>query len=306
MKAGTQQFEGHEIDISSVGRVMFPDAGVTKGDLLDHYDRVAEVALPYLRNRAVALKRCPSGIEDCFFQKQVGDHFPDWVDRVAVPLRGEDRDTVHAVVNDRATLVYLADQGTVEFHTWLSPADDLERPDQIILDLDPPSDESVDEVRFAARKVRDLLDELGLPSLVKTSGSKGYHVHVLLDGSATYDDVRDFTADACGLLAERHPERLTVAKRKDQREGRVFLDYLRNAYGQHAVAPYSVRARPGAPVATPIDWDELGSAAPQRYTVENLFRRLGQKDDPWAAAWGSAGSIDDARKRLDDLMSEEG
>lgn len=303
MRAGTRAFEGHEIDISNVDKVMFPRSGITKGQLLDHYDRVAEIALPYLRGRAAALKRCPDGIVDCWFQKQAGSHFPDWVSRVAVPLRGEERVTEHVVVDDHATLVYLADQGTIELHTWLSPADQLERPDQAILDLDPPEDRPVAEVRFAARKVRDLLDELGLPSLLKTSGSKGYHIHVLLDGSAPFATVRDFVEDACELLAGRYPERLTTAKRKADRRGRVFLDYLRNAYGQHAVAPYSVRAKEGAPVATPLDWDELGRAEPQRYTVENLFRRLGQKDDPWADAWGSGGSLDAARRRLDELVA---
>ena len=306
MRAGVQEFGGHEIDVSSVDKVLFPESGITKGELLDHYDRVAEVALPYLRGRPVALKRCPDGIDDCFFQKAASDHFPAWMARVSVPLRGEDRDTTHVVVDDHPTLVYLADQGTVELHTWLSPADDLERPDQAIFDLDPPGGDpgSADAARFAARKVRDLLADLGLPSLVKTSGSQGYHVHVLLDGSAPYDQVRDFTAGVSDVLAGRHPDRLTTAKRKDQRDGRVFLDYLRNAYGQHAVAPYSVRAIEGAPVATPLDWDELGDAEPQRYTVHNLFRRLGQKDDPWAEAWGSGGALDDARDRLEGLLDE--
>ncbi|MDX1619991.1 MAG: non-homologous end-joining DNA ligase [Nitriliruptorales bacterium] len=308
MRAGTQTFGGHEIDISSVDKVMFPDSGITKGELLDHYDRVAEYALPYLEGRPVALKRCPDGIDDCFFQKSASDHFPEWIERFAVPLRGEDRDTVHVVVEDHPTLVYLADQGTIELHTWLSRTEDLECPDQAIFDFDPPGGDpdSADEARFAARKVRDLLDELSLPSLVKTSGSKGYHVHVLLDGSAPFEQVRAFTADVSKVLAGRYPERLTIAKRKDQREGRVFLDYLRNAYGQPAVAPYSVRALEGAPVATPLDWGELGDADPQRYTIGNLFRRLGQKDDPWVDVWGSGGALDEARARLDELMDEEG
>ncbi len=301
MENGPLDIDGRTIDVSSVDKVLFGD-DITKGDLVEYAVAIAPIAVPHLADRPVALKRYPDGIEQKgFFQKQASDHFPAWV--TTVPVATSDRTIDHVVVDQAATLVYLADQGTIELHAWLSRTGSLDHPDEMIFDLDPPPDASVDEVRWAARRTRDLLDELELPALLKTSGSAGYHVHVPLDQRADFDAVRQFAHATADLLARRHPSRLTVAQRKDRREGRVFVDYLRNGYGQTAVAPYSVRARPGAPVATPIDWDELGRVAPQRYGIGNIMRRLGQKEDPWAHVPDGVG-LGPATERLNALLEE--
>lgn len=279
MHEGRQQLHGRSIDVSSVDKVLFPDEGITKGELVAYYDRIAETMYPYLADRPVALKRHPDGLDaEGFFQKNVSDHFPDWLGRVELEKRGGGT-TDNVVITEPAALAYLADQGTIEFHSWLTRADELECADQVVFDLDPP-DEDIDAARAATRRVREVLEELELPHLLKTSGSKGYHVHVLVDRDIAVG-ARGFAADVAHLLARRHPEALTDEQRKDRSSRRVLVDYFRNGFGQTVVAPYSVRARPGAPVSTPISWRELGTTDPQRFTLRNIFRRLGQHDASW-------------------------
>lgn len=305
---GRQQLHGRGIDVSSVDKVLFPEDGITKGELVSYYDRIAQVMFPYVADRPVALKRYPDGLgAEGFFQKNVSGHFPTWVGRVRVDKRGGGS-SEQIVIDEPATLVYLADQGTVELHAWLTRSDALEQADQLVLDLDPPG-EDVAAARDAARRVREILDELELPHLLKTSGSKGYHVHVLIDRDAEVD-ASAFAADVARLLARRHPDALTDEQRKEARRGRVLVDHFRNGFGQTVVAPYSVRARPGAPVSTPIGWDELGRTDPQRFTIRNIFRRLAQRDDPWAEPFQRAAGrgipLVDARARLDHELAAVG
>jgi bifunctional non-homologous end joining protein LigD len=303
MRAGAQRFFSRTVDISSVDKVFFPEAGLTKGDLLDYHARIAETMLQHLRGRPVAVKRYPDGLDgQGFFQKNAGSHYPAWLRREDIPKRdGGSLD--HVVVDEPATLVYLADQGTIEFHPWLSLADDLEHPVELILDLDPPDADEVAAVRAAARRVRALLDDLEVPSRIKTSGSAGFHVHLALDGSADWEASSQLARALAEAVCERHPDELTTSQRKQARTGRVFVDWLRNSYGQTSVAAYSVRARPGAPVATPVDWDELGAVTPRSYGVRNLFRRLGQREDPWADG-PEVVAVSDVADRLDALRGD--
>lgn len=312
MSARTVELSGRTVELTHPDRPYFPDAGITKGDVVDYYRRVADVMLPHLRGRPLTLQRFPEGIEgEGFFQKEASEHFPDWIERVSVEK--EDGRVRHALVEDAAGLVYLANQGTLTFHTWLSRADRLRTPDRLIFDLDPPATddgkgEDFRPVREGARALRELLEGLGLPSFVMTTGSKGLHVAVPLRREGDFDEVRAFARGAAERLAADHPDRFTVEQRKAKRRGRVFLDFLRNGYAQTAVAPYSVRARPGAPVATPLDWSELGSGElrPDRYTVRNLFRRLAQKDDPWAEIEAEAVSLEGAAERLAEYGRPDG
>lgn len=274
--------DGRDVRLTSLDRVLFPEVGVTKRDLLAHVEDHAALLLRSLRGRPVALKRFPAGVEgEGFFQKSRPEHAPDWLGSVDVPLRQGGVKT-HAVVHDAADLLFLTNHGTIELHPWLSSAAALEVPDQVLFDLDPPEGRDVAEVRWATRAVRGVLeDELGLATRCTTSGSKGFHVSFPLTGRRTFADAGAFADVVAGVLAARHPERLTTETRTAARGGRILVDVGRNAYGQTAVAPYSVRARPTAPVATPIAWDELSRVTPRRYTVGNLRRRLGQRDDPW-------------------------
>ena len=306
--AETIEVGGREVALSNVGKVLFPgsgrDPGLTKGDLVDYYRRVAATMLPHVAGRPVSMQRFPDGIDGKrFFQKEAPDYFPDWIRTEEVAKEGG---TVRHVVCDReATLVYLANQACITPHVWLSRVAHLERPDRLVFDLDPPEnggrsgdDRGLDRLRWAARRTRDLLDVLGLPAFLLTTGSRGFHVVVPLEPAAGFDEVRAFAARVARRLARAHPDRLTVEHRKAKRGDRVFVDYLRNGYAQTAVPPYAVRARPGAPVATPLEWRELGRVAPRRYTMKNLFRRLAQKEDPWAGIDASAVTLDAAREAL--------
>jgi bifunctional non-homologous end joining protein LigD len=295
------------LTVSHMDKVFFPDAGLTKGDVVEYYRRLADTMLPHLRDRPLSLQRFPDGIgEEGFYQKDAPDYFPVWIRRVEVEVKEDKATQPQVVCDDAASLVYLASQACLTLHPWLSRADALDRPDKLIFDLDPPDDD-FGPVRAAARALRGLLDDVGLVPYLMTTGSRGLHVAVPLDRQAEFDDVRAFAHDLAALLARREPKRFTVATRKAERKGRLFLDYLRNAYGQTAVAPYALRAKPGAPVATPLDWDELDDASlrSQTYTLGNIFRRLGQKDDPWRQMMRHRRSLDDPRQRLDGWLAEE-
>jgi bifunctional non-homologous end joining protein LigD len=291
------------VELSKPDKVLFPDDGITKGDLVDYYREVADRMLPHLDGRPLALQRYPDGLAgEGFFQQEASDYFPDWVDRASVPRRGGGR-IDHVVCTSAATLVYLANQATITLHAWLSRMDRPDRPNQMIFDLDPAGTDFA-EVRSAARALHGLLDELGLPSFVKTTGGRGLHVIVPLSRRQDFDAVRALARDVADLLAAHDPERITTETRKAKRGGRLYLDIGRNAYGQTAVAPYTVRARPGAPVATPLSWSEVDDRRldPRRFTIGTVPDRL--RDDPWQGMSGSATSLADARRRLDALRSD--
>jgi bifunctional non-homologous end joining protein LigD len=270
------------MQISNPDKVLFPDDGVTKADLADYYQRIADSMLPWLRDRPVALVRYPDGLRgDSIMQKNVPRYFPDWIRTAEVPKQGG---TLRQVVCDRAdTLVYLAGQACIEVHGFLSRLGRLQQPDQLIFDLDPPEDAPFSQVVTVATELRSLLEgELGLTPFVKTTGGHGLHVHVPLNAADDFDAARAFALQVARTLADRHPDLATTEQRRASRGGRIYLDIMRNAYAQLAVAPYSVRARPGAPVATPLSWSELDDPAlqPGQFTITTVPARDG---DPWAA-----------------------
>jgi bifunctional non-homologous end joining protein LigD len=268
--------------ISHPDKILFPDIRLTKADLGRYYSGISGVMLAHLKDRPVSMERFPDGIMgESFYQKEVPDYFPDWIDRISIDLKqGESR--TQLVCNSKATLVYLADQACITPHVWLSKANKLDFPDRMIFDLDPP-DNDFEIVRKAAKLFHETLVEIGLPSFVMTTGSRGLHVVVPLDCSRRFDRVHSLAKKIADYVAQESPQLLTTEIRKDKRKDRLFVDYLRNSYGQTTVAPYAVRAKPGAPVATPIDWKELSDRRlhSKSYNVGNIFRRLGQKPDPW-------------------------
>lgn len=288
------------IEIGSPDKMLFPDEGISKLDLARYHLQVGDVMVPHMRNRAMTMHRFPDGIEqDGFYQKEAPAYFPDWIRTEQVGKEGGSLREV--VCDDLATLVYLADQACITPHVTLSTVDRIDRPDRMVFDLDPPDGtDDPGPVREAARDVHELLDELELPAFLMTTGSSGYHVVVPLDGTTAFDPVRDLAHRIGSRLAERHPDRLTVSQRKDRREGRVFVDYLRNGYAQTTVTPYAVRALPGAPVATPIEWRELGSTDPRHYTTSSVVRRLAQKADPWSNIGDAAVDAGALTERLAD------
>ncbi|MET8569814.1 non-homologous end-joining DNA ligase [Streptomyces sp. NPDC004783] len=297
------------VEVHRPGKVLFPagsgpggDGGAgeyTKGDLVDYYRAVAPFMLPHLRGRPLMLERHPDGVDGPrFMQKNTPDHYPDWVPRVEV---GKEGGTVrHTVCDDTATLLHLADQAALTLHRWLSRTGDLERPDRMVFDLDPSGDDFA-RVREAAGLLSALLDELELPSMLMTTGSRGLHVIVPLRPRQDFDEVRRFARDVADTLVAAHPGRLTTAARKKDRGDRLYLDVQRNAYAQTAVAPFTVRALPGAPVATPVSWDQLDDPAlhARRWTVADAVEQA--RTRPWAGITSRARALGPARRRLDAL-----
>jgi bifunctional non-homologous end joining protein LigD len=298
---GTRRYGRRSVETSHEDKVLFPDAGITKGELIDYYERISDRLLPHLKDRPLTLQRFPDGIAgDGFYQKQASDYFPDWITTMDVAVKGTGEDQQAVICDRKATLGYLANQAAVALHPWLSRRDRLDHPDMLVVDLDPPGD-AFDAVRDAALRVRDLLEnELGLPCYAKLTGSKGVHVTVPLDRSSDFDTVRALVRDAMELLATRHADTLTTEQRKRKRRGRVYLDTGRNAYGQTAVAPWSLRALPDAPIAAPIAWSQLerNDVGPRDYTLRNVFRRIGGREDPWQQMRRRAHGLGPARERL--------
>jgi bifunctional non-homologous end joining protein LigD len=292
-----------KVKISNPDKVLFPDDGITKADLAAYYERVAEWMLPHVRARPVSMQRFPDGIGGKgFFHKDVPDYFPDWVDRVRVPK--SDGSVTHALIDNSDTLLYLANQNTITPHVWLSRADRLRQPDRLVFDLDPAPGSDFASVRRAARWTAELLDELGLVPFAQVTGSKGIHIWTPLRRRAELEEVRELARGAAQVLADRHPRELTVEFRKAKRDGRILVDVARNGYAQTAVPPYAVRPRPGAPVATPIEREELSDSRlrPDRWTLRNVLRRLGSKGDPWADMQSHARGVGRARQTVRSLL----
>jgi len=270
------------VPITHADRIVFPQAKVTKLELARHYAAVAAAMVPHVRDRPLAVQSFPQGIAGKgFFVKNAAKHFPDWVATADVPKR-EGGALRQVLANDAPTLVYLAGQNAITPHIWTARADRLEQPDRIVFDLDPAEQRFAD-VRAAARSLGDLLRDLGFEPFTMTTGSRGLHVVVAIRRGPTYAEVNAWARDTGAAFAASDPRRLTTEFRIDKREGRLFVDMHRNAYAQHAVAPYAVRALPRAPVATPLRWEELSDSKlkPQRWTVKTIQARLAEGGDPW-------------------------
>jgi len=267
--------------ITHPDKVLFPEDGITKGELAAYYETVAPVLVPHLRNRPITMERYPAGIgAKGFWQKDVSKGFPDWLRRVEVPKK--DGVVHHPLITDTRSLLWVTNQNTVTQHVWVSRAPHLDRPDICVFDLDPSQDDS-EAVRGAALGLRDLLSKLGLPSWVKTSGSKGFHIVVPVDGRTSIATVARF-ADAVGAaFVSLAPDRLTQEFSKADRKGRIYVDTGRNGYSATFAAAYTVRARPGAPVSAPCTWEEVerGEADPRSFTLRNVPARIAAIGDPW-------------------------
>jgi len=268
--------------ITHPDKVLFPDDGITKGELAAYYEAVAPVMLPHLRRRPITMERFPAGIgAKGFLQKDVVKGFPEWLKRIEAPKKDG---TVHyPLANDRRSLQWLANQNTITLHVWPSRAPRLDRPDLCVFDLDPSRDEP-EVLKNAALGVRDVLDELGLASWVKTSGSKGFHIVVPLKARSTFRDSSQLADRVAAILVERDPDHLTRAFSKAERGGRILIDTGRNRAGATFAAAYTVRARPGAPVSAPCTWAEVesGRVGPRTFTLRTLADRLAAVGDLWS------------------------
>ncbi len=283
-------------------KVLFPDDGITKGELAAYYEAIAPVMLPHIRSRPVTMERFPAGIgKKGFLQKDVSKGFPPWLERVEVPKK--DGVVHHPIVTDTRSLLWLANQNSITPHVWTSRAPDVYHPDICVFDLDP----SVDDMKAlvaAATGLRDLLEEIGLPSWVKTSGSKGFHIVVPLDGKADIGQVEAFAHAVGTLFVARNPKTLTQEFHKVDRGRRILVDTGRNGYSATHAAAYAVRAKPGAPVSAPCTWEEVerGTAGPRTFTLRNMPDRIAAVGDLWADMRRRKRSLRGATARLRRLV----
>lgn len=272
------------VRLSSPDRVLYPEQGITKRELATYYEAVADWILPHLRGRPLTLLRCPAGRQKhCFVQRRADASFPRTLRRVAIPEAGGT--ATYLTADSLPAVIGLVQLGVLELHTWGARRDRLDRPDRMILDLDPAADVAWEHVVEAAREVRERLAWLGLESFVKATGGKGLHVVVPLARRHGWDEVRVFARALAERMAADAPERYLAQASKRERAGRVFIDYLRNAWSASAISPYSPRARAGAPVSVPLGWDELAAGVePGTLTVRSVPARLASLPrDPWAA-----------------------
>jgi bifunctional non-homologous end joining protein LigD len=271
------------VTITHPEKVLFPDDGITKGELAAYYDSVADVMLPHISGRPVTMERYPTGIEHKgFWQKDVSKGFPAWLERVEVPKK--DGTVHHALINDSRALGWMANQNTITPHIWVARVPKLYWPDACVFDRDPSHVDQPDELRAAALMLRDLLSELGAPSWVKTTGSKGFHIVLSLDGRSRTDHVAHFAHQVGTLLVERHPKVFTQEFSKADRGGRILIDTGRNGYSATFAAVYAVRAKPAAPISAPCTWEEVenGQVGPQTFTLRTMAGRIGKVGDIWA------------------------
>ena len=262
-------------------KLLFPADGISKGDLAAYYEAVAPVMLPHITGRPVTMERYPAGIgSQGFWQKDVSKGFPPWLKRVRVPKKGGVVN--HPVITDLKSLLWITNQNTITHHVWTSRLPDLNRPDLCIFDLDPSKDD-VKSVRAAAVGLRDLLAELGLPSWVKTTGSKGFHIAVPIDGKTPMGTVVRFANAVGQFFVSLAPDQLTQEFSKADRKGRIYVDTGRNGYTATFAAAYTVRARPGAPVSAPCTWEEVerGDVSPGSFTLRNMPTRIAAVGDLW-------------------------
>lgn len=292
------------VEVTHPDRVVFPKDGITKGELVDYYGEVADAMLPHLKGRALTVQRFPRGIgEQGWVQQDFADSLPDWMGRVGVSKEGGDT-VVHPVAERPEALRWLANQNCVTLHVWQSRRQRLDSPDRLVFDLDP-SGGDFGVVRATARAVAGVLGDLGLACYVQTTGSRGLHVVTPLRPDSDFDTVRQFARGVAEVVAADDAAHRTVEARKNKRGDRVYLDIMRNAYAQTAVAPYSVRARRGAPVATPLEWDELDTRGlrADRFTIRDIPKRLAGQPDPWAGMHRRARSLTGPARRLAKLRA---
>ena len=285
------------VRVTSPDKVLWPGQGVTKGELVAYYTAVADAMLPRVIDRPLTLVRCPAGAEKkCFYQKHFNDSMPDLVPRV--PVEEKDGTELYMYLDGLPSLIALVQLGVLEFHIWGSRRDRLDRPDRLVLDLDPDEDLPFGEVARAALDVRERLAELGLESFPKSTGGKGLHVVVPITRRSDWDEARAFTQALAREMVADEPDRFTAKMTKSRRTGRIFVDYLRNARNSTAIAEYSTRSRPGAPVAVPLAWDEVdpGAKEPPSHTIRNVPDRIAA-GDPWAG-------FDDVRQSITAAMKK--
>jgi bifunctional non-homologous end joining protein LigD len=296
----------HEVKLSSPDRVLFPEDGITKGDLFAYYDKVAGAILPHLRDRPFTMKRFRDGAAGPgFFQKQAPKGMPEWIPTqrfTTHPREGGSREVDFPLVNSREALLWMVQMHCIDMNAWYSRIDRPDRPDFVLFDLDPPDEpDGFRQAIQVAHLIRDLLDEIDLPGYVKTSGADGIHVVAPIARRATFEDAYNFAEAASRLLEERHPGLVTTEWLKRKREG-VLVDHRQNGWGKTIASVYSVRPKPGAPVSTPLRWEELTEdVTPRTFTMDEALERVARDGDLFAAVLEEKRPLAPAARKLERL-----
>jgi len=276
-------------ELTNLDKVYWPDDEITKGDLLDYYSKIASYILPYLKNRALSLRRNPNGInDDGFFQKDAGDSVPDWVKKQEIYSESTDKMVNYLVCNDLESLLYIANMGCIEMNPWNSTINDLEHPDYIVMDIDPSDKNTFNDVVDVALVIKDIMDETGMTGYCKTSGSSGLHVYIPFHKKYNYDESRDFAEILATIVNDRLPKITTLERSLSKRKkNQIYIDYLQNRIGQTLASAYSVRPKPGATVSAPLEWSEVKHGLkPTDFTIKNMLKRVEEKGDLFKGVLG--------------------
>ncbi|MHB9146455.1 MAG: non-homologous end-joining DNA ligase [Symbiobacteriia bacterium] len=301
MPVQKQQVEvgGRTLTLSNLEKVLWPETGLTKGDLIDYYVRVAPYLLPHLRHRPLVLTRYPDGIHsESFYQKNTPDWAPAWLRRFRYAFPGGDRPLDYLLADDAAGLAWIANQAAIEIHPWPATTASPEYPDRLTVDLDPAAGASWDMVRLVAKTGEQVLSALGLRTWPKTSGATGIHITMAIPPQYTFDQVTGFLGRLAQILYRLQPEVITLERMVARRNGKVYVDYLQNQRGKTITSVYGVRPRPGAPVSTPITWPELDWVHPDSFHLGNIFDRLAQVGDLYLPLLTEPQSLEAADRAL--------
>ena len=288
-----------KVKITHGDKLLYPASGITKQDIIEYYDRIADHMLPYMKDRPLTMRRFPNGIgREGFFQKNAPEHIPKWIKTVEVRKKGGK--LTQLICNSRDTLIYLANLNVIEFHVTLSKKNKLNNPDKLVFDLDPSDDKFPLVVKCAVELRNTLEDLMGLQTFVMTSGSRGLHLVIPLEPVHDFDEVRAFAKKTAQNLCDRYPDEFTTEIRKEKRGSRLFIDCMRNSYAQTSIAPFSLRALEGAPVATPLSWKDLDDLHmnSQMYNIDTIFDKQKEEHNEWDIFQNLAFNLKDAEKIL--------
>jgi len=289
------------LHLTNQNKVYFPDDGITKGDILNYYNGVADLILPYLKNRPQSMNRFPGGIKGpSFYQKDVDlEKIPSWLKTEAIHSDSNNANIDYLICNDKATLLYMANLGCIEINPWNSTIKKPENPDWMVIDIDP-SKEDFSEVITTALTVKEVMDELGSDCYCKTSGATGLHVYVPLGAKYNYDTVKIFAELVAHEVHARLPEITSIERTIKKRNHKIYIDFLQNRTGQTLAAPYSVRPKPGATVSTPLEWEEVNeNLHPSQFTIRNVIARFKEKGDLWQPVLGKGADIKSILKKME-------
>ncbi|WEU40108.1 MAG: non-homologous end-joining DNA ligase [Candidatus Odinarchaeum yellowstonii] len=295
IKAGSQV-----IQVKNPDKILYPEDKITKLQVIRYYERIAPLMLPYLKDRPLTMHRFPDGINvEGFFQKEVPEYFPQWIEKTRLDNK-TGGDTTYLLCQNKETLLYIAEQACITPHVWLARYDKPNHPDKIVFDLDPAKPEDFESVRETALLIKEKLDRLELNTFIMTTGSKGVHIIIPIEREYPFEQTRLFAQKLAKQIAKNKPDKITVEQRKEKRKNRLFIDTTRNAYAQTSVAPYSLRAKKGAPIATPISWSQLEdeNLNAKTYNINNIFKYLDAQKNPWDKIENQVNNLKEAFNKL--------